>query len=156
MKRLQLGQAEWEPGNRWTLFGLDGRSFGTLICFESIYPGHARRLVRAGASWLVNITNDEWFGKSAALDQHAAMAVFRAVENRVPLARCANTGVTMMVDPYGRVTARAPTWTPAVVDGVLPAAGLRTLSTRLGDWPGVLVTLTLIALLVWPRRATAR
>ncbi|HUK63669.1 MAG TPA: apolipoprotein N-acyltransferase, partial [Dongiaceae bacterium] len=156
MKKLQLGQAEWEPGRRWTLFGLDGRRFGALICFESIYPGHARRLVRAGASWLVNITNDEWFGNSAALHQHAAMAVFRAVENRVPLARCANTGVTMMVDPYGRVTARAPTWTPAVVEAVLPPAGPRTPYTRLGDWPGVLALLTLAALAVAPRRAVTR
>jgi apolipoprotein N-acyltransferase len=156
MKKLQLGQAEWEPGDRWPLFDLDDRRFGTLICFESIYPGHARRLVRAGASWLVNITNDEWFGNSAALYQHAAMAVFRAVENRVPLARCANTGVTMMVDAYGRVTGRAPTWTPAVVDVALPPAGLRTLYTRLGDWPGMIAMLVLVTLVVWPRRGATR
>lgn len=140
MKKLQLGQAEWEPGDRWPLFGIDGRRFGALICFESIYPSHARRFVRRGASWLVNITNDEWFGDSAALHQHAAMAVFRAVENHVPLARCANTGVTMMVDAFGRVTARAPTWTPAVVSAALPPAGLPTPYTRVGDWPGWLAT----------------
>ena len=58
----------------------------------------ARRRARAARRWLVNITNDEWFGNSAALYQHAAMAVFRAVENHVPLARCANTGLTMLVD----------------------------------------------------------
>jgi apolipoprotein N-acyltransferase len=156
MKQLQLGQAEWEPGRRWTLFALDGRTFGTLICFESIYPGHARRLVHAGATWLVNITNDEWFGRSAALHQHAAMAVFRAVENRVPLARCANTGVTMMVDAYGHVTAQVPTWTPAIVDAALPAAGLRTPYTRLGDWPGLVAVLALIALLVARRRTATR
>jgi apolipoprotein N-acyltransferase len=92
------------------------------------------------------VTNDEWFGNSAALYQHAAMAVFRAVENHVPLARCANTGVTMMVDAFGRVVARAPTWTPAVVDAALPPAGLPTPYTRIGDWPGWLATGMLVLL----------
>ena len=88
------------------------------ICFESIFPGPgARGDVRGGARWLVNVTNDEWFGNSAALDQHAAMAVFRAVENHVPLARCANTGLTMLIDANGRVTAAPSGFKSAVLVG---------------------------------------
>ena len=101
---LDLGQAEWTPGVDGVLFDSRAGAFGTLICFESIFTDLARDDVRHGARWLVNITNDEWFGNSAALYQHAAMAPFRAVENHVPLARCANTGLTLIADANGRVT----------------------------------------------------
>jgi apolipoprotein N-acyltransferase len=102
----------------------------------------------------VNVTNDEWFGNGAALVQHAAMAPFRAVENRVPLLRCANTGRTMVVDAFGAVTASAPVFERRVLVAPLPAAGARTPYTRLGDWPGVLAgaAVVLLALWAWRRR----
>jgi len=77
--------------------------FGVLICFEDVFPYLARRDVRKGARFLVNQTNDAWFEPSAASEQHMANAVFRAVENRVPLVRCANTGVTCFIDRFGRI-----------------------------------------------------
>ncbi|MEO5616908.1 MAG: apolipoprotein N-acyltransferase [Candidatus Eisenbacteria bacterium] len=135
--RIELGQAEWTPGERVVLFPSPGGPFACLICFESIFPDLSREAVRAGATWLVNITNDEWFGRSAALEQHAAMAVFRAVENRVPVARCANTGLSWIIDSRGRITAAAPAFTEAVVTGVVSTSGPPTPFTRLGDWPGV-------------------
>jgi apolipoprotein N-acyltransferase len=151
--QLELGQAEWTPGTRWMLFPSGAGPFGCLICFEAIYPDHARRLVRSGARWLVNVTNDEWFGDSPALGQHAAMAVFRAVEHHVPLARCANTGVTQMVDAHGRVTARLPVWQPAALLAAVPPAGLPTPYTRFGDWPVLLAPLVFVAVaLVSARR----
>lgn len=147
MGHIELGQAEWTPGREPVLFpGGTGR-FGCLVCFESIFPELARDDVRRGATWLVNVTNDEWFGLGAALYQHAAMAVFRAVENHVPLARCANTGLTFMVDPWGRVTARAPVWKPAVVVARLAAPGPPTVYTRLGDWPGGIAILAVCGLI---------
>src|SRR5205823_943012 len=94
--KLDLGQAEWRPGPGTVLFPGPAGPMSFLICFESIFPDLARRDVRAGSRLLVNITNDEWFGNGAALVQHAAMAPFRAVEHHVPLARCANTGLTEM------------------------------------------------------------
>jgi apolipoprotein N-acyltransferase len=78
-------------------------NFGVLICFEDVFPYLARKDVGAGARFLVNQTNDAWFDPSAASRQHMANAVFRAVENRVPLVRCANTGVTCFVDRFGRI-----------------------------------------------------
>jgi apolipoprotein N-acyltransferase len=156
--RIDLGQAEWTPGRDPVLFPGGGGRFGCLVCFESIFPDLARDDVRRGATWLVNITNDEWFGLSAALYQHAAMAVFRAVENRVPLARCANTGLTLMIDPWGRVTARAPVWKPAVVVARLSAPGPSTPYARLGDWPGVVagVATCALACMAVARALTAR
>jgi apolipoprotein N-acyltransferase len=146
---LEFGQAEWTPGERTVLFPSAAGPFSCLVCFEAIFPDLARSDVRAGARWLVNITNDEWFGNSAALTQHAAMSVFRAVENRVPVARCANTGLTLVADANGRVVATLPVFEPGVLVTELPrpaAAGFPTPYTRFGDWPGLLSLLALAGL----------
>jgi apolipoprotein N-acyltransferase len=154
--RVRLGQAEWTPGTQATLFPSPAGAFTPLICFESIFPDLARGDVRRGARWLVNVTNDEWFGNSAALYQHAAMAVFRAVENRVPLARCANTGLSLLVDPLGRIQGSLPVFEPGQWVGRLHLAESRTLYTRFGDWPGALAgaAVVVFALLALRRRRT--
>jgi len=154
--RLDFGQAEWTPGERTVLFPSAAGPFSCLVCFEAIFPDLARSDVRAGARWVANITNDEWFGNSAALYQHAAMSVFRAVENRVPLARCANTGLTLVADANGRVVATLPLFEPGVLVTDLPrpaAVGFPTPYTRFGDWPGLL---SLLALAGFALRAAAR
>ena len=158
--RIELGQAEWTPGRGSVLFpgssgrmferGLGGK-FACLICFESIFPDLSRDDVRLGARWLLNVTNDEWFGRSAAIGQHAAMSIFRAVENHVPLARCANTGLTMMVDAHGRVVGRLPLMQPAVLSRELPPPGPPTLYNRIGDWPAWMAW-AMVGALLFPRR----
>jgi apolipoprotein N-acyltransferase len=152
--KVDLGQAEWQPGTRSVLFPGPAGPFSCLVCFESIFPDLARADVRAGSRLLVNITNDEWFGNSAALYQHAAMAPFRAVENGVPLVRCANNGLTEVIGPDGRVTARAPVFLPTVLRAAVPAprAG-RTPWSRFGDWPGALAAAGVVALLFARRPA---
>jgi apolipoprotein N-acyltransferase len=144
--KIDLGQAEWIPGRGTVLFPSEAGPFSGLICFESIFPALARADVRKGARLLVNITNDEWFGNSAALYQHAAMANFRAVEHHVPLARCANTGLTVLIDANGRVTDRLPVFVPGVLNARLSRPGPPTLYTRLGDWPGLACALALLFL----------
>jgi len=142
--RLDLGQAEWDPGVGRVMFPSPAGPFTCLVCFEAIFPDLARGDVKAGARWLVNITNDEWFGNSAALYQHAAMAVFRSVENHVPLARCANTGLTLLTDANGRIVRRLPVFQPAILTGRLAAPGPPTLYGRIGDWPGIVSTLLVL------------
>ncbi len=91
--------------------GTEGREpvrLSVLICFEDVFPYLARRDVRRGARLLINQTNDAWFDGSAASRQHMANAVLRAVENRVPMVRAANTGITCFIDRFGRITERAP------------------------------------------------
>ena len=78
---------------------------GMLICFEDVFPALARESVQSGANLLINITNDGWFKESHEQMQHAANAVFRAVENRVPLVRCSNNGYTCVIEPTGRISA---------------------------------------------------
>ena len=150
--RIDFGQAEWVPGERTVLFPSAAGPFSCLVCFESIFPDLARRDVNAGARWLVNITNDEWFGDSPALYQHAAMAPFRAAENAVPLVRCANTGLTQVIDARGAVVAEVPVFTTQILAAALPPAGPRTLYTRMGDWPGLLALVLTVWLLLAPWR----
>lgn len=100
------------PGDELTLFDLvkpstkEKISFSVLICFEDIFPDLVRSFVRGGAELLINMTNDAWFGKSAAAYQHAANSVFRAVENRRPFVRSANTGLSCFIDPTGSIYSR--------------------------------------------------
>ena len=86
-----------------------GYSLGVFICYEAIYPGEIRRFAADGATLLVNISNDGWFGRSAAARQHLLMARVRAVENRRWLLRVTNNGYTASVDPYGRMYEPLPT-----------------------------------------------
>jgi apolipoprotein N-acyltransferase len=125
----------WEPGDQRVVFRHPLLSFSTPICFEDVFPRDVRRFVAAGAQVIVNISNDYWSLTDAEAMQHAANAVFRAVENGVPLARASASGLTCLVMPDGRITDRAPLFQPAslVVDvPVRPVPG--TPYTRAGDW----------------------
>jgi apolipoprotein N-acyltransferase len=131
--RIDLGQAEWTPGNAYTVFSLHGTSFSVLICFESIFPELARRFATEGAQFLVNITNDEWFGPTAAPWQHSDMAILRCAELGMGMARCANTGVSMLVDPYGRVTAQTPVFQERTLTGSVALSSGPTFYEQWGD-----------------------
>ncbi len=92
---------EIEPGKDYTIFRQPA-DFSVLICFEDLFPQISRQFVKKGAKFLVNITNDAWYKEGSAPFQHFAASVFRAVENRVYLARAANTGISGFIDPSGR------------------------------------------------------
>jgi len=94
------------PGENFTVFKQDNFTFSTTICWENIYPELVRSFVRAGAQFIVNISNEAWFGKTAAPYQFLSMSVFRAIENRIYVVRSANTGVSCIIDPYGRIVNR--------------------------------------------------
>jgi apolipoprotein N-acyltransferase len=130
---MDFGQSDFYPGAGPVLFEAGGEKLGTLICFESVFPSLARSQVAAGATVLVNITNDFWFGRTAGPAQHAEMAVLRAVENRVPLVRCANTGLSFSVDPYGRIAHETQVFTRASFVATVPA-GSGSFAARHGDW----------------------
>jgi apolipoprotein N-acyltransferase len=144
---FDLGQAEWTPGAERILLSGAGAPFGVLICFESIFPDHARAYRNEGAQYLVNVTNDEWFGRSAGPVQHADLAILRAVELGVGLVRAANTGISMIIDPYGRVLASTGLFEEAVLIGEIPAPIGATRFARWGDWTTV-ASLAIIVLLL--------
>lgn len=105
LRRLAPIGEGFQAGDRPVTFRMETLAAGAsvLICFEDNFPQQARQHAVEGVDFLVNITNDAWFGESAAQWQHAANAVFRAIENGLPLIRCANNGISGWVDPHGRL-----------------------------------------------------
>lgn len=153
LDKLVVGIGDFEPGPGPTLLdferGQDGRQtrFGVAICFEVIFPDLVRRLAREGANFLVTITNDAWFGDTVAPHQHFGMVVFRAVENRMAFARAANTGVSGLIDPTGRILTTTPIFTEHAVIGSIPLGAPSTVYTRFGDvfaWACVIMALILL------------
>jgi len=94
------------PGKDFTVFNHPRGRFGVTICWENIFPDFVRQFIKRGANFIINITNEAWFGETAAPYQFLSMSVMRAVENRVSVIRSANTGVSGFIDPYGRVIGR--------------------------------------------------
>jgi apolipoprotein N-acyltransferase len=139
----------FRKGSSYSLAHLPGGyAFGAFICYEAIYPGEVRRFAAAGADLLVNISNDGWFGRSAAPEQHLRMARVRAVENRRWLLRVTNNGFTVSVDPYGRVFRPLPPDVRAAVDLPYDFRTDESIYTRFGDWFAwlcVLVSAILVA-----------
>lgn len=131
--KLVAGVGDFSPGESFTpLDGPKGK-VGVLVCFEGIFPEISRRYVREGAGMLVNITNDAWYGRSSAPYQHLSMAVLRAVENRVPLVRAANTGITAIIDRNGRISQSTGLFREAYLNGVVRPGGGGSVYTRFGD-----------------------
>jgi apolipoprotein N-acyltransferase len=126
----------------------DGR-FGTFICYEAVFPNIVRRFTAGGAELLINISNDGWFGRSAAPAQHLMMARVRAVENRRWLLRDTNNGFTVSVDPYGRIVAQLATDIRGQLDAPYDFRGDLTPYARFGDWFAWLCVLASIVLLGW-------
>jgi apolipoprotein N-acyltransferase len=104
--KLVVGIGDYVRGSRYVRAETPFGSFSTLICYEVIFPGLVRKFYSDGGDFIVNITNDAWFGKTNGPYQHFSTAVFRAVENRKPLIRSANTGISGVIDSNGRILSK--------------------------------------------------
>ncbi|MCD6532356.1 apolipoprotein N-acyltransferase, partial [bacterium] len=151
LRKLNYGGSHFTPGDEFTIFDINSAKFGVMICYESIFTHIARKFRSSGAEFLVNITNDGWFGKSQGPYQHAMFNVFRAIENRIWIARCANTGISMFVDPHGVITHRTRLFERAVLVGEIELTHTTTIYDRLGDFVGW-GSLALSPILVWLMR----
>ncbi|GIV10447.1 MAG: apolipoprotein N-acyltransferase [Fimbriimonadales bacterium] len=107
---------------------------GAVICMESTYPWIARALANAGANLLVVGSNESWFGRTAALEQHLAFSVLRAIETRRWVVRCAPEGMSAFISPSGAIVRRAPPFEPVVLSHALQLTAPETLFMRWGDW----------------------
>jgi apolipoprotein N-acyltransferase len=127
------GFAPFTPGDAMVMLPLGRHLASTAICYEVVYPSLVREAVKGGSHLLTTITNDAWYGHSSAPFQHFAMASMRAIEHGRYLARAANTGISGVVDPYGRVVARSELFEQVgLVEDVRLLTG-RTLYTAVGD-----------------------
>jgi apolipoprotein N-acyltransferase len=144
-----FGRGKDQPPFRYA-FG-DG---GILICYESIFPQLSREYRRGGAEFLVNITNDAWFGQTIAPYQHEAHIGLRAIENRIGIVRAANTGISAYVDPLGRFHGETKLETSASRTYQVQTSMVTTPFVRLGDWVGTTSLVASVAILVtaWARQ----
>lgn len=131
--------SDFIPGTEYTIFDLDETKFGVTICWENLFPELFRQFVKSGATFMVNITNEAQFGDTEALYHFAVMSVFRAVENRISIVRCANTGISCFINPHGRIMGRVhdSNGKEAFVEGYLtmevPLSHKKTFYTKYGD-----------------------
>jgi apolipoprotein N-acyltransferase len=144
---LGEGIGDFRSGKEVVNLVLPRARFGVLICFEIIFPDLCRQFVKKGANFLVTITNDAWFGRTSAPYQHFSLAVFRAVENRVYVARAANTGISGIIDPGGRIRKQGGIFKEEAINGVIHLSTSKTFYTLHGDvfaWICSGVTLLLV------------
>ena len=127
---------------------MDGHKIGAFICYESVFPNFVRKFAAGGAEVLFNISNDGWFGKSAARQQHLAIVRMRAAENRRWILRSTNDGITATIDPAGRLRGTLPLYVEATSYTGFTYETQKTTYTRLGDWfPLLCATLALVCLI---------
>jgi apolipoprotein N-acyltransferase len=156
--KLVQAIGDFQPGSEYTVAAVRSAATGTtvrvstVICYEIIFPNLVRQFVSRGAAVMTNITNDAWFGKSSAPYQHFSMAVLRAVENHVPIARAANTGISGYIDANGRILAESGIFTEAELTQTLFPGSSRTFYTRYGDLFSYLCVIATIAPLVFPAK----
>ncbi len=122
------------PGQELRVGDISGTRFATLICYEGIFPELSRECVRQGAEVLVVITNDSWYGRTAAPAQHLRMAAFRAIETRKPLLRCANSGYSVVIDPLGQQGQRIGLFEEGMFITEVAGNNYRYIYSYTGEW----------------------
>lgn len=159
VNKLTEGIGDFKGGTRPTVFSLPDHPVGTLICFEVIFPELFRKFVEGGAVFMTTMTNDAWFGETSAPFQHFSMVVFRAVENRTPVARAANTGISGFIDSRGNILSNSPLFVPAQLTYDLKYYEEKSFYTRHGDvfgWSVLSAALLIIGYALMKRKYHAR
>jgi apolipoprotein N-acyltransferase len=133
IEKIVMAVGDFEPGKEYVVMDTPFAKIGNLICYEIIFPGLVREFVVRGANVLVTITNDAWFGRTSAPYQHFSMAVFRAVENRVPVVRSANTGISGFIDAKGRIVNKSEIFVEASLTETVPLGKDKSMYTKVGD-----------------------
>ncbi len=145
MSKLVAGVGDFGTGKGYYPLSMGNRRIGVLICYEAIFPEASRIYKREGAEILVNITNDAWFGQTSAPYQHLSMTVFRAVETRLYVVRAANTGISALIDPTGKILSHTPLFVRAALKEKVRFVDKQTYYMAYGD---AFVYLCLFSLLV--------
>ena len=132
--KISTEVGDFAAGNRVVVSPVGSHKIGTFICYESVFPNFVRRFAAEGAEVLFNISNDGWFGHSAAREQHLSMVRMRAAENRRWILRSTNDGITATIDSSGRLRGTLPKYVEATSYTGFSYERTRTVYTRFGDW----------------------
>ncbi|MCP5116623.1 MAG: apolipoprotein N-acyltransferase, partial [bacterium] len=134
INRITNEGGDFAPGEQVIVPAAAGHRLGSFICYESVFPDLVRRFADAGAEVFINLSNDGYFGGSAAREQHLLIARMRAAENRRWILRSTNDGITASIDPAGRVVRTTEEFTRTAVRLPFSYISETTLYTRFGDW----------------------
>ncbi|GBU20561.1 apolipoprotein N-acyltransferase [Fibrobacteres bacterium R8-0-B4] len=135
LSRVNLGGSSFKRGESESVFRINEKlEIAPYICYEIIFPDFVRRRLKESTNMLVQITNDGWFGRTSGPYQHAVMAQTRSIENGITLARAANSGISMIVDQYGRITEKTGLYTRDMIVRDVCVYRVKTLYNRFGDW----------------------
>ncbi len=149
MEKIAAGAGNFSKGKTgMTPLDFAKGKTGVLICFEILFPDIARQFVLNGADILTTMTNDAWYGRTSAAQQHFSIAVFRAVENRRSLARSANTGISAFIDPTGKILGRTEIFTTCSLTRDVPVLAETSFFTRHGDLGAQVCTVAFLLILV--------
>jgi len=133
LRDVNLGQGQFTPGSDFTVFKANDLNFSVYICYEAIFPQLVRNFVENGAEFLVNITEDGWFGRTSGPYQHAQMAAFQSIIFRRAVVRSANTGVSFISDPYGRIEKKTKIFNEDCIVCEVPLLKCKTVYARIGN-----------------------
>ncbi len=137
LQKLTMGDGDFTAGTTPSLFRVEGMPVAASVCYEAVFPEILRQGVREGASWLVNVTNDAWFGDTVAPYQHLAMARMRCVELRRPMVRAANSGISAVIDSRGEIVASEGLFRKGIVVAELHPSERETLYAKTGEIFGI-------------------
>ncbi len=152
VNKLTVGAGDYIPGDSHIKAVTPFGSFGTLICYEIVFPGLVRKFYVKGGDFIVNITNDAWFGRTHGPYQHFSMAVFRAIENRKPVIRAANTGISGFIDSSGRILGKTELFRRTFLVKDIKTDGTLAPYTKYGDIFSYLCIVCTLLLLIMKKR----
>jgi apolipoprotein N-acyltransferase len=144
INKLVVGVGDFRSGKGYYPLTMNNHKIGVLICYEGIFPEAGRMYKRMGADLLVNITNDAWFGKTSAPYQHLSMTVFRAIENRLFVIRAANTGISAIIDPTGKILLQSELFTRTMLQNSVRFISYKTFYAEYGDIFVLVCTISLM------------
>lgn len=154
--KLVIDVGDFKEGEEYAVMDSPVAKISSPICFEIIFPGLVRKFVNNGAELIATITNDAWFGRSSAPYQHFSMAVFRAVENRVPVVRAANTGISGFIDQRGRILKKSDIFEKALLTGEVTIGSFQeSFYSKYGDlfaFLCIISTILLVANNLYPKK----
>jgi apolipoprotein N-acyltransferase len=155
LDKLVVGIGNYSSGDNYLKAETPFGSFASLICYEIIFPGLVRRFYSKDGDFIVNITNDAWFGKTTGPYQHFSMAVFRAVENRKPVIRAANTGISGFIDSNGRIISQTDLFQRMILKKNIITDSTRSFYSKYGDlfsYIWIVFSVVLLTNLFWQSR----
>lgn len=148
LKNINIGVANYSSGKEDIVFKLDNKRFSSLICYESTFPGINRRHVKKGAEFITFLVNDAWYTTWPEPEQHAKQSIFRAIENRKSVIRCANTGISLVVNPLGEITNRLNLNEDGIITTSINTNDHMTFYTKFGNvFSYILLTILVLLLL---------